>query len=153
MSAEVPKTAVADHDRLHLRPDRAVVPDGLEFDKSRMNFSRLVSRTFVGTWLLVLQHALDHLMRQPWSREASLLPAPLPEPARLCRARRALLSSCRSAWSSTTRRSVPTACARGPHPEHSIPAYNEILARWPDNATALRRLAAELLAQKGTRRS
>jgi tetratricopeptide (TPR) repeat protein len=40
--------------------------------------------------------------------------------------------------------------ARGPHPERAIPAYNEILARSPENVTALRRLAAVLLAQDRT---
>jgi tetratricopeptide (TPR) repeat protein len=40
--------------------------------------------------------------------------------------------------------------ARGPHPEHAIPAYNEILLRWPDNVTALRRLAAVQLAQNNS---
>ena len=37
--------------------------------------------------------------------------------------------------------------ARGPHPERAIPAFNEILKRWPNNVTALRRLAAVELAQ------
>jgi tetratricopeptide (TPR) repeat protein len=38
--------------------------------------------------------------------------------------------------------------ARGPNPESAIPAYHDILARWPENVTALRRLAAVELARK-----
>jgi tetratricopeptide (TPR) repeat protein len=39
---------------------------------------------------------------------------------------------------------------RGPHPEHAIPVYHQILAVAPDNLTALRRLAAVELAQHNT---
>ena len=40
--------------------------------------------------------------------------------------------------------------ARGPHSERAIQAYHEILENWPDNVTALRRLAAVQLAQNNT---
>ncbi len=39
---------------------------------------------------------------------------------------------------------------RSPHPERAIPVFNEILVRSPENLTAMRRLAAVLLAQNRT---
>jgi tetratricopeptide (TPR) repeat protein len=40
--------------------------------------------------------------------------------------------------------------ARGPHPESAITVYDDILARWPENVTALRRLAAVELSRRNT---
>jgi tetratricopeptide (TPR) repeat protein len=94
-----------------------------------------------------LQFALDHLERQPWSREAALWAArclsrldytELAEPYFHRAGHLALNDLQIRAYG----------LARGPHPECAIPAYHEILARWPDNVTALRRLAAVQLAEK-----
>jgi tetratricopeptide (TPR) repeat protein len=96
-----------------------------------------------------LKHALDHLGRRPWSREGALLAArsfsrldyaDLAEPYFQRAGRLALNDLQLRAYG----------LARGPHPERAIAAYNEILARSPDNVTALRRLAAVLLAQYRT---
>jgi tetratricopeptide (TPR) repeat protein len=93
-----------------------------------------------------LARALDHLDRQPWSGEACLLAAN-------CLSRLDYSGLAQAYY----RRSGPLglndsqirayALARGPHPELAIPAYNEILTRSPQNVTAMRRLAAVLLAQ------
>lgn len=39
---------------------------------------------------------------------------------------------------------------RGPHAENAIPVYDEILAHWPENVTALRRLAVVQLPRDNT---
>jgi tetratricopeptide (TPR) repeat protein len=96
-----------------------------------------------------LEHALNHLGRQPWSREAALLSA-------RCLSRLEYAEDAEPYYRRAGHLELNDAqiraygLARGPHPEHSIPAYNAILARWPDNVTALRRLAAVLLAQNDT---
>lgn len=96
-----------------------------------------------------LQHALDHLGRQPWSREAALLAArsfsrldysELAEPY-FRRAGRLSLSDLQIRAYGIT---------RGPHPEAAVPVYREILAREPGNVTAMRRMAAVLLVQDKT---
>jgi tetratricopeptide (TPR) repeat protein len=96
-----------------------------------------------------VRHALDHLERRPWSREAALLAArgfsrldyaELAEPYFKRAGRLSLADLQLRAYG----------LARSPHPERAIPAYNEIVARWPDNVTALRRLAAVLLSQDRT---
>ena len=94
-----------------------------------------------------LQHALDHLDRQPWSREAALLAArslsrlDYPDQAEPYFQRAGALS-----LSDLQLRAY--GMVRGPHPERAIPAFQEILERSPGNVTAMRRLAAVLLAQK-----
>jgi tetratricopeptide (TPR) repeat protein len=96
-----------------------------------------------------LQHSLDHLRRQPWSREAALLAAhclnrlDYAEPAEAYYQRAGVLS-----LSDLQIRAY--GLVRGPHPERAIPVFNEILARSPENVTAMRRLAAVLLAQNQT---
>jgi tetratricopeptide (TPR) repeat protein len=96
-----------------------------------------------------LQHALDHLKRQPWSREAALLAAR--SLSRLDYAEEAEPFFRRAGRLSLADFQVRAyGLARGPHPERAIPAYNAILAGFPDNVTALRRLAAVLLAQNDT---
>jgi tetratricopeptide (TPR) repeat protein len=93
-----------------------------------------------------LQHALDHLTRQPWSREAALLAARCF--SRLDYAERAEPYFKRAGpLSQTDLQMRAYGLARGPHPEAAIPVFNEILARDPDNVAALRRLAAVLLSQ------
>src|SRR5260370_35092107 len=96
-----------------------------------------------------LEHALGYLGRQPGSREAALLSAH-------CLSRLDYAEDAEPDYRRAGKLELNDAqvraygLARGPHPEHSIPAYNEILERWPDNVTALRRLAAVLLAQNNT---
>jgi len=96
-----------------------------------------------------LQHSLDHLRRQPWSREAALLAAhclnrlDYAEPAEAYYQRAGALS-----LNDLQIRSY--GLVRCPHPERAIPVFNEILARSPENVTAMRRLAAVLLAQNQT---
>src|SRR5262249_48934173 len=96
-----------------------------------------------------LKGALDHLDRQPWSREAALLAAnclsrldysDLAEPYYRRAGHLALSDLQVRAF----------ALARGPRPELAIPAFYDILARSPENVTAMRRLAAVLLAQNKT---
>lgn len=102
-----------------------------------------------GDLALCLERALDHLERQPWSREAALWAARCL--SRLDYAPEAEPYFRRAGQLTQSDLQLRAyGLARGPHPELAIPAYNEILARWPDNLTALRRLAAVRLAQKNT---
>ena len=96
-----------------------------------------------------LQHALSHLRWQPWSREAALLAA-------RCFSRRDYAELAEPYFAGAGKLSQSDmqirayGLARSPHPERAIPVYKEILKLWPDNVTALRRLAAVLLAQNET---
>lgn len=96
-----------------------------------------------------LRHSLDHLRRRPWSREAALLAAhclnrlDYAEPAEVYYQRAGELS-----LGDLQIRAY--GLVRGPHPEHAIPVFKAILARSPDNVSAMRRLAAVLLAQNQT---
>jgi tetratricopeptide (TPR) repeat protein len=102
-----------------------------------------------GELVSCLEHALDHLQRRPWSREAALLAA-------RCLSRLDYASQAEVYYRRAGRLSLSDSqiraygLARGPHPEQAIPAFREILERSPDNVTALRRMAAVLLAQKDT---
>jgi tetratricopeptide (TPR) repeat protein len=93
-----------------------------------------------------LQYSLDHLRRQPWSREAALLAA-------RCLSRLDYAESAEPYYQRAGDLSLGDqqmrayGLVRGPHPERAIPAFNELLARSPENVTAMRRLAAVLLAQ------
>jgi tetratricopeptide (TPR) repeat protein len=93
-----------------------------------------------------LQHALDHLARRPWNREAALLAA-------RSLSRRDFAEEAEPYFRRAGRLSLADqqirayGLVRGPHPEHAIPAYREILRLAPDNVTAMRRLAAVLLTQ------
>jgi len=96
-----------------------------------------------------LQHALDHLNRRPWSREAALWAAR--SLSRLDYSGEAELYFERAGRLGQSDQQIRAyGLARGPHPERAIPAYNAILARWPENVTALRRLAALELALNHT---
>jgi tetratricopeptide (TPR) repeat protein len=92
-----------------------------------------------------LSRALEHLDRQPWSSEAALIAAN-------CLSRldySGLAEAYYRRAGNLGLNDLQTrayALARGPHPELAIPAYNEILARSPENVTAMRRLAGVLLA-------
>ena len=96
-----------------------------------------------------LQHALDHLRRQPWNREAALVAA-------RCLSRLDFADEAETYYPRAGKLDLSDAqirafgLARGPHPERSIPAFNEILTQWPNNVTALRRLAGVELAQNNT---
>jgi tetratricopeptide (TPR) repeat protein len=93
-----------------------------------------------------LQNALDHLNRQPWSREAALLAAR--SLTRLDYADQAESYYRRAGRLSLQDQQVRAyGLVRGPHPEQAIPAYREILRLAPGNVTAMRRLAAVLLAR------
>ncbi|MDR3632195.1 MAG: tetratricopeptide repeat protein [Isosphaeraceae bacterium] len=92
-----------------------------------------------------LQHALDHLERRPWSREAALTAArclsllDYPDDAEpyYRRAGRLAVADIHvraRAW------------IRSEHPERAVPLYRELLARDPSDVTALRRLAGAQLA-------
>jgi tetratricopeptide (TPR) repeat protein len=102
-----------------------------------------------GDLVICLQHSLDHLRRQPWSREAALLAAhclnrlDYAEPAETYYHRAGDLSV-------NDLQIRAYGLVRGPHPERAIRVFHEILARSPDNVTAMRRLAAILLAQNQT---
>ena len=94
-----------------------------------------------------LQHALDHLERRPWSRDAALLAARCL--SRLDFAEQAEPYYRRAGALSLQDQQIRAfGLVRGPHPERAIPAYREILRIAPDNVTAMRRLAAVLLAIK-----
>jgi tetratricopeptide (TPR) repeat protein len=93
-----------------------------------------------------LQHALDHLERRPWSREAALLAARCL--SRLDFAEQAEPYYRRAGRLSPSDQQIRAyGLVRGPHPESAIPIYREILRLAPDNVTAMRRLAAVLLAR------
>jgi tetratricopeptide (TPR) repeat protein len=93
-----------------------------------------------------LQHALDHLERRPWSHEAALLAA-------RCLSRLDYADQAEPYYRRAGRLSLNDqqirayGLVRGPHPESAIPIYREILRLEPDNVTAMRRLAAVLLAR------
>jgi tetratricopeptide (TPR) repeat protein len=94
-----------------------------------------------------LQHALNHLERRPWSREAALLAARCL--SRLDYADQAEPYFHRAGLLSLGDLQIRAyGMVRGPHPERAIPAFQEILERSPGNVTAMRRLAAVLLVQK-----
>lgn len=96
-----------------------------------------------------LQLALDHLSRQPWSGEAALCAAL--SLSRLDYADQAEPYYRRAGRMGQSDLQIRAyGLARGPHPERAIPAYHEILSRWPENVTALRRLAAVELSQNHT---
>jgi tetratricopeptide (TPR) repeat protein len=97
-----------------------------------------------------LRRARDHLARRPWSRAAALLAArclsqlDYPDEAEpyYQRAGRLALDD---------RQIRAYGFVRSNQHAHAIRAYQEILARWPDNVLALRRLAAvELAVQNRT---
>ncbi len=93
-----------------------------------------------------LGHALDHLDRRPWSREAARLAA-------LCLSRLDFADRAEPYYARAGRLSLADqqvrafGLVRSPHPERAIPAYREILRDDPTNITAMRRFAAVLLAE------
>lgn len=93
-----------------------------------------------------LQHALDHLDRQGWSREAALLAA-------RCLSRLDYADAAEPYYNRADDLDLNDqqirafGLVRGNHRQRAIQAYEQILARWPDNVTALRRLAAVRLTE------
>lgn len=102
-----------------------------------------------GELTLCLRYALDHLGRRPWNREAALLAA-------RCLSRLDYAGEAEPYFQRAGPLSLNDAqiraygLVRGPSPERAVPVYNEILARSPENVTALRRLAAFHLARNNT---
>jgi len=102
-----------------------------------------------GDWAVCLEYSLDYLRRRPWSREAALLAAHTLN--RLDYAEQAETYYQRAGALSLSDLQIRAyGLVRGPHPERAIPVFNEILARSPQNISAMRRLAAVLLAQNQT---
>jgi tetratricopeptide (TPR) repeat protein len=98
---------------------------------------------------LALERALTHLSRQPWNSQAAVLAANCL--SRLDYSEEAEPYYARVRGMSLGDRQIRAyGLARGPHPERAVPVYHEILARWPENVTALRRLGAVLLALEKT---
>jgi tetratricopeptide (TPR) repeat protein len=108
-------------------------------DQARQAYAR-------GDLVSCLQRTLAHLSRRPWSREAALLAA-------RCLSRLDFPDSAESYYHRAGPRSLDDlqirafGLVRGNHRQQAIQAYEEILARWPDNITALRRLAAVQLSE------
>jgi tetratricopeptide (TPR) repeat protein len=102
-----------------------------------------------GDLAVCLQHSLDHLRRQPWSGEAALLAAHCLN--RLDYAEQAEAYYQRSGALPLGDLQIRAyGLVRGRHPEHAIPVFKEILDRSPGNVSAMRRLAAVLLAENRT---
>ena len=99
-----------------------------------------------GDLAICLQHALDHLNRQPWSHEGALLAA-------RCLSRLDYADAAEPYYRRAGALSLDDlqirayGLVRGNHRQRAIQAYEAILARWPDNVTALRRLAAVQFTQ------
>jgi tetratricopeptide (TPR) repeat protein len=99
-----------------------------------------------GDLALCLQRALDHLERRPWSREAALLAA-------RCFSRLDYADAAEPYYQKAGPLDLNDlqirayGLVRGNHRGRAIEAYEQILARWPDNITALRRLAAVQLTE------
>jgi tetratricopeptide (TPR) repeat protein len=154
------------------RPTPRARPEARSFDRRRgprsyLGLALLLAAATIGTvWNLTrsdeleraraanirrdlaasLNSALDHLDRRPWSREAALIAA----------RSLSLLDFAEQAEPYYRRAGRLTlddlqvrayALVRGNHRERAVRAYEEILERWPDNVTALRRLAAVQLSR------
>jgi tetratricopeptide (TPR) repeat protein len=94
-----------------------------------------------------LQHAIDHLSRRPWSREAALVAArSLSQLDYADAAEPYYKRAGRLDLNDLQIRAF--GLVRGNHRQRAIEAYEQILARWPDNVAALRRLAAVHFTQR-----
>jgi tetratricopeptide (TPR) repeat protein len=93
-----------------------------------------------------LQRSLDHLRRRPWSDDAALIAA-------RCLSRLDFAEAAEPYFQKAGPLSLEDlqlrafGLVRGNHRRLAIEAYEQILARWPDNVTALRRLAAVQLSE------
>jgi tetratricopeptide (TPR) repeat protein len=88
-----------------------------------------------------LQRAQDHLQRRPWSREAKLLTARCLSQLDYANEAEPYYASAQPLDQNDLQIRA-FGLVRGNHRQRAIEAYEEILARWPENVTALRRLAA-----------
>jgi tetratricopeptide (TPR) repeat protein len=101
------------------------------FAQARQTYAR-------GELVPCLEHALDHLQRRPWSREAALLAA-------RCLSRFDYSDAAEPYYHRAGELDLNDlqtrayGVVRGNHRQRAIEAYEQILARWPDNVTALRR--------------
>lgn len=93
-----------------------------------------------------LSRSLAYLDKQPWSREAALLAAK-------CLSRLNYVLEAEPYYRLAGHLDLADLQVRayhlalGPRPELAIPAFHEVLARSPENVTAMRRLAGVLLVQ------
>ena len=93
-----------------------------------------------------LRYSLDHLQRRPWSQEAALLAA-------RCLSRLDFADAAEPYYERAGELDLNDlqtrafGLVRGNHRQRAIQAYEQILARWPENVTALRRLAAVQLSE------
>jgi tetratricopeptide (TPR) repeat protein len=92
-----------------------------------------------------LRCSLDHLERRPWSTEAALLAA-------RCLSRLDFADAAEPYYERAGELELNDlqtrafGLVRGNHRQRAIQAYEQILAHWPENVTALRRLAAVQLS-------
>ena len=99
-----------------------------------------------GNLVVSLHASLDHLGRRPWSREAALLAA-------RCLSRLDYPDDAEPYYRRAGRLSLDDlqvrayGLVRSNQRQRAIQAYEEILARWPDNVLALRRLAGIQMTQ------
>ncbi len=93
-----------------------------------------------------LRYSLDHLQRRPWSREAALLVA-------RCLSQLDFADAAEPYYKRAGELDLNDlqirafGLVRGNHRQRAIQAYEQILARWPENVKALRRLAAVELSE------
>jgi tetratricopeptide (TPR) repeat protein len=93
--------------------------------------------------------ALDHLDQRPWSSEAALLTA-------RCLSRLDFADAAEPYYTHAGKLELNDlqtrafGLVRGNHRQQAIQAYEQILAYWPENVTALRRLAAVQLSDYNT---
>lgn len=94
-----------------------------------------------------LEHALDHLTRRPWSREAALLAARCLSQLDHADAAEPYYKHAGSLELNDLHIRA-FGLVRANQRQRAIEAYEKILTRWPDNVTALRRLAAVQFTEK-----
>lgn len=115
------------------------VTDSDALTRSRQAYAR-------GDVTASLKQALEHLDRRPWSRDAALMAA-------RCLSRLDYADAAEPYYQKAGTLGLDDlqvrafALVRGNHRQRAIEAYEQILARWPDNVTALRRLAAVQLTE------
>jgi tetratricopeptide (TPR) repeat protein len=96
-----------------------------------------------------LRYSLDHLERRSWSLEAALLAA-------RCLSQLDFADAAEPYYKRAGELQLNDlqtrafGLVRGNHRQRAVQAYEQILARWPENVTALRRLAAVQLSDYNT---
>jgi tetratricopeptide (TPR) repeat protein len=99
-----------------------------------------------GEFVACLQHALNHLDRLPWSRAANLFAARSFSQLDYAEEAEPYYSGS-GALGLNDLQIRAFGLVRGNYRQWAIQAYEEILSRWPENITALRRLAAVQLTE------